>query len=133
MKELQCCALFLLYREFVAVYSNIFPRCRVLIGAVWCRRASCSPTMAIMTSPRQQPAFVRGTDTVPSSAGTDNNRKIRLAATWQDVQAAIQEQQSISGGTAAYALYRLGCLYSFMTWQRRAGMPAGLCVEYTEI
>ncbi|CAL8467505.1 g7043 [Coccomyxa elongata] len=93
------------------------------------RRASCSPTMAIMTSPRQQPACVRGTDTMPSSAGTDNNRRIRLAATWQDVQAAIQEQQSISAGTAAYALYRLGCLYSFMTWQRRAALEQSGLIE----
>ncbi|BDA42855.1 hypothetical protein COCOBI_03-7480 [Coccomyxa sp. Obi] len=93
------------------------------------RRASYSPTMAILTSPRQQPAIVRGTDAMPSSAGADNNRRIRLAATWQDVQAAVQDQQNMSAGTAAFALYRLGCLYSFMTWQRRAALEQSGLIE----
>ena len=55
--------------------------------------------------------------------GEGQCRQIRLAARWQDVHSAVSNEVSLSPATAAFALHRLGCLFVYMSWQRRAGEP----------
>ena len=58
--------------------------------------------------------------------GEGQCRQIRLAARWQDVHSAVSNEVSLSPATAAFALHRLGCLFVYMSWQRRAGEPLSL-------
>ncbi|KAK9822991.1 hypothetical protein WJX81_002193 [Elliptochloris bilobata] len=50
-------------------------------------------------------------------------RRIRLASSWQDVASALSDSNATSGDVA-YALYRVGCLFCFMSEQRRAALEA---------
>ena len=63
--------------------------------------------------------------------GEGQCRKIRLAARWQDVHSAVSNEVSLSPATAAFALHRLGCLFVYMSWQRRAGGPVMANVSLT--
>ena len=51
------------------------------------------------------------------------NKAIKLSAQWTDVQKAVEQASDVSPGNAAYALHRLGCLNSFASRKRKAGMP----------
>lgn len=89
-----------------------------------CRRLpGCHQTTCLLAEAVQHPTAVRGTDVLPRLASSDDSRQLRLAARWQDVQRYVSEQAGLSPGAIAYALYRLGCLFTYMSWQRRAGQP----------
>jgi hypothetical protein len=86
-------------------------------------------TAAVLLSHRPHPSTVRGLDVPPSIQHEEPVRRIRLAAGWRDVDTAVQELEVPDAATAAYALYRLGCLHTFMSAQRRAG-KASQCVSH---
>ena len=56
----------------------------------------------------------------------NTNKAIKLSAQWTDIQAAISKPNGITPGNAAYALQRLGCLNSFASRKRQAGMSLTL-------
>ena len=56
-----------------------------------------------------------------SSVGEVNHR-IKLSAQWGDVAKVVAEMgERLQPSNIAYALYRLGCLFSFMSSQRKTG------------
>jgi len=58
-------------------------------------------------------------------------KKIRLAARWQDVYSIVGQEAALSPATTAFALHRLGCLFVYMSWQRRAGECSTPMLSYS--
>lgn len=82
---------------------------------------------ALYSSP-QQPCLVHGCpvrghlDLDASSAGEINHR-IKLSAQWGDVAKVVTEMgERLQPSNIAYALYRLGCLFCYLSSQRKAGI-----------
>lgn len=86
-----------------------------------CRRLPCCQPTCLLAEAVQHPTLVRGTPVLPKHASPDDNKQLRLAARWQDVEKFVSGQAELSPGAIAYALYRLGCLFTYMSWQRREG------------
>ncbi len=81
---------------------------------------------ALYSSP-QQPCLVHGCpvrghlDLDASSVGEVNHR-IKLSAQWSDVAKVVTEMgERLHPSNIAYALYRLGCMFCFLSSQRKAG------------
>ena len=58
------------------------------------------------------------------SVSLDNEgccKQMRLAARWQDIHSIVEQQATLSPSATAFALHRLGCLFVYLSWQRRAG------------
>lgn len=58
------------------------------------------------------------------SASLDNEgycKQMRLAARWQDIHSIVEQQAALSPSATAFALHHLGCLFVYLSWQRRAG------------
>lgn len=57
-----------------------------------------------------------------SSVGEVNHR-IKLSAQWGDVAKVVAEMgERLQPSNIAYALYRLGCLFTFLSSQRKTGL-----------
>ena len=76
---------------------------------------------ALLTAPQHPAASVRSPQVTISLDNEGHCKKIRLAARWQDVYSIVGQEASLSPATTAFALHRLGCLFVYMSWQRRAG------------
>ncbi|KAK9909614.1 hypothetical protein WJX75_005137 [Coccomyxa subellipsoidea] len=76
---------------------------------------------ALLTSSPQQPATVRGCPvTIDASSTGSINLRLKLCAQWSDVAKVIDDfGDSLNASNVAYALFRLGCLYCFMSEQRK--------------
>ena len=81
---------------------------------------------ALYSSP-QQPCLVHGCpvrghlDLDASSVGEVNHR-IKLSAQWSDVAKVVTEMgERLHPSNIAYSLYRLGCMFCFLSSQRKAG------------
>ncbi len=58
-------------------------------------------------------------------------KQMRLAARWQDIHSIVGKQAALSPSATAFALHRLGCLFVYLSWQRRAGdlsAPLATCI-----
>ena len=93
---------------------------------VWdCRqpRQGFARPSALLTSSPQQPATVRGCPvTIDASSTGSINLRLKLCAQWSDVAKVIDDfGDSLGASNVAYALFRLGCLYCFMSEQRKQG------------
>ena len=82
---------------------------------------------ALFASP-QQPATVHGCPVsghlrLDTSNVGEINHRIKLSAQWSDVASIVTELgDRLQPNNIAYALFRLGCLFCFLSSQRRAGM-----------
>lgn len=82
---------------------------------------------ALFASP-QQPATVHGCPVsghlrLDTSGVGEINHRIKLSAQWSDVANIVTELgDRLQPNNIAYALFRLGCLFCFLSSQRRAGM-----------
>ena len=82
---------------------------------------------ALFASP-QQPATVHGCPVsghlkLDTSSVGEINHRIKLSAQWRDVANIVLELgDRLQPNNIAYALFRLGCLFCFLSSQRRAGM-----------
>ena len=95
-----------------------------------CRNARQLPpraAAALYSSP-QQPCMVHGCPLTghlkldTSSVGEVNHR-IKLSAQWGDVAKVVAEMgERLQPSNIAYALYRLGCLFTFLSSQRKTGL-----------
>lgn len=75
----------------------------------------------LFTAPQHLAASVRSSQVTVSLDNEGHCKKIRLAARWQDVYSIVGQEAALSPATTAFALHRLGCLFVYMSWQRRAG------------
>lgn len=81
---------------------------------------------ALFASP-QQPATVHGCPVsghlrLDTSSVGEINHRIKLSAQWSDVANIVKELgDRLQPSNIAYALFRLGCLFCFLSSQRRAG------------
>ena len=75
----------------------------------------------LFTAPQHLAASVRSPQVTVSLDNEGHCKKIRLAARWQDVYSIVGQEAALSPATTAFALHRLGCLFVYMSWQRRAG------------
>ncbi|BDA42803.1 hypothetical protein COCOBI_03-6960 [Coccomyxa sp. Obi] len=94
------------------------------------RQAVARPS-ALLTSSPQQAAIVRGCPvTIDASSSGSINLRLKLCAQWSDVAKVIDEfGDSLGASNVAYALYRLGCLYCFMSSQRRNALEKSGILE----
>ena len=82
---------------------------------------------ALFASP-QQPATVHGCPVsghlrLDTSSVGEINHRIKLSAQWSDVASIVTELgDRLQPNNIAYALFRLGCLFCFLSSQRRAGV-----------
>lgn len=98
------------------------------------RPAQTRPS-AVLCSVPQHPATVRGCPVVidTSSAGSINLR-LKKCVQWSDVAKVVDELGDLLGASnVAFALYRLGCLYCFMSSQRKAGGAPLLLVVFHKL
>lgn len=60
--------------------------------------------------------------TIDASSTGSINLRLKLCAQWSDVAKVIDDfGDSLNASNVAYALFRLGCLYCFMSEQRKHG------------
>ena len=75
--------------------------------------------LELLLAPRRpEPCYTPAQD---STLSQQVNKAIKLSAQWTDIQAAVAQCLELSASNAAYALYRLGCLYTFASSKRRQG------------
>ncbi|CAL5219432.1 g1261 [Coccomyxa viridis] len=91
------------------------------------RQVQARAAAALYSSP-QQPCLVHGCpvrghlDLDASSVGEVNHR-IKLSAQWSDVAKVVTEMgERLHPSNIAYALYRLGCMFCFLSSQRKAAL-----------
>ena len=66
---------------------------------------------------------VRGHLDLDASSVGEVNHRIKLSAQWSDVAKVVTEMgERLHPSNVAYALYRLGCLFCFLSSQRKAGI-----------
>ena len=51
-------------------------------------------------------------------------KQMRLAARWQDIHSIVGHEVALSPSATAFALHRLGCLFVYLSWQRRTGVKS---------
>jgi hypothetical protein len=62
---------------------------------------------------------------VDTSLSGSINRRIKMSAQWQDVAKLIDDYgDDLTPTNAAYAFYRIGCIFCFLSEQRKTGLPA---------
>ena len=80
---------------------------------------------AALVAPQHLAASVRSPQVSVNLDNEGHCRQIRLAARWQDVYSIVGAEAALSPATTAFALHRLGCLFVYMSWQRRTGELIG--------
>ena len=86
---------------------------------------------ALLTAPQHLAASVRSPQVSVNLDSEGHCKQMRLAARWQDIHSIVGKQAALSPSATAFALHRLGCLFVYLSWQRRAGdlsAPLATCI-----
>ncbi len=68
--------------------------------------------------------------TIDASSAGSINLRLKLCAQWSDVAKVIDDfGDSLGASNVAYALFRLGCLYCFMSVQRKEALERSGMLE----
>lgn len=76
--------------------------------------------MELLLAPKRARQVFRPSE--ESAQSQSINKAIKLSAQWTDIETAVSGACKLAPGNAAYALQRLGCLNSYASRKRKAGM-----------